>query len=67
MLRINTVALLKEVHQALREAEVTEDQALLGAAESVLSALVVVIRREEASVPNELAPYIGILVRRRRR
>ncbi len=67
MIRINTVATLQEVHAALREVQETGDQDLLNAAESVLSALVVVIRREEASVPDSLRPHLAALARRGRK
>lgn len=67
MLRIETVSLLREVHRALQEVQQTGDKELLAAAESVLSALVVVIRHEQASVPDALGPYIVTLVKRRRR
>jgi hypothetical protein len=67
LLQIDTVVLLKEVHSALRECQRTGDIELLAAAESVLSALVVVIRHEQASVPDAVGPYIVTLVKRRRR
>lgn len=67
MLQIDTVSLLKEVHRALQEVQQTNDKELLAAAESVLSALVVVIRHEQAHVPDQLGPYIVTLVKRRRR
>lgn len=63
MLQIDTVALLKDVHRALQ----TGDPELVAAAESVLSALVVVLRHEQAKVPDQLGPYIVTLVKRRRR
>lgn len=66
MIQVNTVALLKEVHGALQEYQRTGDKELLNAAESVLSALVVVIRHEEAQVPSTLGPYIMKLLKRRR-
>ena len=66
MIEIDTVALLKEVHAALREVQRTGDPELLAAAESVLSCLVVVIRHEQASVPAELGPYIVKLIRRKK-
>lgn len=66
MLRVDTVALLKEVHQALRDVQLTGDKELLGAAESVLSVLVVVIRHEQASVPDSIAPYLVKLIERRK-
>jgi hypothetical protein len=66
MMKIDTVSLLKEVHSALQEVQQTGDQELLAAAESVLSALIVVIRHERAEVPDQLGPYIVKLIRRRR-
>lgn len=64
MIRVNTVTLLKAVHEALQEYQRTGDIELLAAAESVLSALVVVIRYEEASVPDTLGPYLIKVIRR---
>ena len=66
MLQIDTVALLKEVHSALKEIQQSGDPELLAAAESVLSALVVVIRHERASIPDEVGPYVVKLIRRKR-
>lgn len=54
MIRIQTVPTLQLVHRALRSA----DPQLLAAADSVLSALIVVLRREEADVPNEVGPHL---------
>ena len=65
-LSIDTGALLKNAQDALQEAEATGDQELKNAAESVLSALVVVLRRKQAKVPEALAPHIAVLVRRKR-
>lgn len=64
MIRIQTVPTLQAVHMALREVQRTGDQELLAAAESVLSALIVVARQEEADVPNAVGPYLHKLRRR---
>jgi hypothetical protein len=56
---------MKNALEALHEAERTGDTELKNAAESVLSALVVVLRRKEAKIPEALAKHIAILVRRR--
>lgn len=57
---VRTVPLLTKVHAALRAAGDT-DKELKAAADSVLSALVVVIRHEEAHVPADIKPYIDRL------
>ena len=63
-LSVDTGALLREVQEALQEVEKTGNKELLNSAESVLSALVVVLRRKQAVVPEALAPHIAVLVRR---
>lgn len=60
MIRIQTVPTLQLIHQALRSG----DPRQLAAAESVLSALIVVVRREEADIPNAVGPYLETLKRR---
>lgn len=58
MVSIKTVPLLTQAHGALRESAISGDMQLKAAADSVLSALVLVLRHEQAEVPAELAPYI---------
>lgn len=60
---IQTIPTLVAVHRALREVRDTGDPALLAAADSTLSALIVVLRREEAKVPAEVGPHIDKLRR----
>lgn len=63
MIPVDTQALLKEVQDVL---EKTTNRELVNAAESVLSALVVVLRRRRAMVPEALLPHIAAIVRRQR-
>lgn len=66
LIPVDTQALLRDAQAALQEAEQTNNKELRDAAESVLSALVVVLRRKDAKVPVELAPHIAVLTRRKR-
>jgi hypothetical protein len=54
------------VQDALEEVERTGDKELLNSAESVLSALVVVLRRKNAMVPPALARHVEVLTKRKR-
>lgn len=65
-LNVDTQALLKEVQEALEEVERTGNKELRASAESVLSALVVVLRRKNAQIPPALAPHVEALLNRRR-
>lgn len=61
---IDTIPLLQQAQDALELAEQTDDRELRNAAESVLSALVVVLRKKQAKVPATLTPHIALLRRR---
>lgn len=65
-LPVSTLDLLREVQTALYDAERHGDTELLAAAESVLSALIVVLRYPRAELPDALGPHIAVLIRRSR-
>lgn len=63
---IDTVELLQVVQDALLQADQAGDRELRNAAESVLSALVVVLRRKKADVPDTLTRHIALLRRQKK-
>lgn len=64
-IQVSTLKLLAEIHEALEQAERRGDQLLLNAAESTLSALIVVLRHPRAELPDALGPYIATLISRK--
>lgn len=57
-IRVDTVDLLHKVHVALHVGRRDHDEAMIDAAESVLSGLVLVLKSRHAVLPDALAPMI---------
>ena len=61
---VNTSRALTLVQQALIRAKTTNDLALKQAAETVLSALIVVLRHTDGELPAAVKPYIDLITRK---
>jgi phage terminase Nu1 subunit (DNA packaging protein) len=60
-MQVNTAELLEQVQRALKQAERRHDQQLKNVAETVLSALMVVARRDKAPIPGVLREHVDFI------
>ena len=62
---VDTALLLEKAQRAVVDGFKNQDTALIAAGESVLSALVVVLKHRKAELPAELAPHIKLILERK--